>query len=275
MRGAPSSYSGSRMTSPARPPHSPHSPHSGRRFDLVISDIDGCLQPESSGPLELPEIAQIARHNELAASLGDRPLLTLCSGRPQPFAEAMCKALRIYGVPCVCENGVWLYDLASNRYTMDPAILPEHRRAVRDASAWVEQEYGARGVTEQPGKAASVSLYHPDVEYLRSIAPRIAEEFASRGWPFRVSMTWFYINCDLTHVSKGTGIERLTAVTGYHKDRLAGIGDTLSDMTIRERVGFFACPANAQDEIKAVADYVSPLPEARGVVDILERLGRA
>jgi hydroxymethylpyrimidine pyrophosphatase-like HAD family hydrolase len=108
-------------------------------------------------------------------------------------------------------------------------------------------------VTQQPGKAASVSLFHPDTTYLRSIAPRIADEFAGRGWPFRVSMTWFYINCDLTHVSKATGIDRLAAHTGVAAERLAGIGDTASDLAIRERVGFFACPANAQPEIKAVA----------------------
>lgn len=245
----------------------------GRRFDLVISDIDGCLQPESSGPIHLADIVRIAEHNERAAADADRPLLTLCSGRPQPFAEALCKLLRISGVPCICENGVWLYDLASNIYEMDPAILPAHRRAVRDASAWVEAEYGPHGVTEQPGKAASVSLYHPDTGYLKSIAPRIAAEFARRAWPFRVSMTWFYINCDLAHISKGTGIDRLTARTGIARDRLAGIGDTASDMPIRERVAFFACPANAQPEIKAVADYVSPFEEARGVLDILERLG--
>jgi hydroxymethylpyrimidine pyrophosphatase-like HAD family hydrolase len=243
-----------------------------RRYDLVICDIDGCLQPESTDPMDLAHLRTIAEHNERAASRGDRPLLTLCSGRPQPFAEAMCKLLRIRGVPCVCENGVWLYDLGPNRYEMDPAILPEHREAVRAASAWVEKEYGARGVTEQPGKAGSVSLYHPDTAYLRSIAPRITEEFAARGWPFRVSMTWLYINCDLKHISKSTGIDRLVARTGFTRDRLVGIGDTTSDLTIRERVGFFACPANAQDEIKRVADYVSPHPEAAGVVDILARV---
>ena len=40
-------------------------------------------------------------------------------------------------------------------------------------------------------------------------------------------------------------------------DRLAGIGDTTSDLAIREQVSFFACPANALDEVKDVADYVA------------------
>lgn len=243
-----------------------------RRYDLVICDIDGCLQPETSAPMDLEPLLAIAQHNEAARRHHDRPLLTLCTGRPQPFAEAMCKLLRIDGVPCICENGVWTYELGPNRYEMDPAILPEHLDAVHEASRWVAREYGAKGVTEQPGKAASVSLYHPDTPYLRSIMPRIAEEFARREWPFRVSMTWCYINCDLKHISKGTGIDRMTARTALSRDRLVGIGDTLSDMPIRERVAFFACPANAQEGLKAVADYVSPYAEARGVADILRQL---
>src|SRR5512134_2563031 len=98
-----------------------------RRFDAVISDIDGCLSPESSTPMNAAALAQIAEHNRLAQESGDRPVLTVCSGRPQPFAEAMCRLLANRTLPCVAENGVWMYSPADNRYEMDPAITPAHR----------------------------------------------------------------------------------------------------------------------------------------------------
>jgi hypothetical protein len=143
---------------------------------------------------------------------------------------------------------------------------------VREAEAWVEREYGARGVAMQPGKTASLSLYHSDTAYLRSIEPRVREEFARRGWPFRVSMTWLYINCDLEFVSKSTGLDRFVKKTGLGRARLAGIGDTPGDLAIAEHVSWFACPANADERLKARADYVSPMSEAAGVLDILEKL---
>jgi len=244
------------------------------RFDLIISDNDGCLVAEDTSPLDLESLAKLAIHNRLAQSSRDRPILTLCTGRPQPFAEAMCRLLANRAAPCIAENGVWMYNPADNRYEMDPAITAAHRAAVREASDWIAAELGPKGVSQQPGKAASVSLYHSDTEYLKSIGPRVRDEFARRGWPLRVSMTWFYINCDLAHVSKGTGLDRLLAATSTMRDRLMGIGDTTGDMPIRERVAFFACPANAQDEIKKVADYVSPFAEAKGVVDIVERFAQ-
>lgn len=243
-----------------------------RRFDLIIADIDGCLVPEGPEPFDLPRLARVAEHNRLAQERGDRPVLTVCSGRPQPFVEAVCRLVGNTSAPCVAENGVWLYHPGTNEYLLDPAITDEHLAAVEEARRFLRREYGPRGVRQQPGKIASISLYHPDTEYLRSIEPAVREALVRRGWPFRVSMTWLYINCDLAHVSKGTALDRMLTAMGLGRDRLAGIGDTPSDLAIRERVAWFACPANAAGEVRRVADYVAAQPEALGVVDILGRI---
>lgn len=256
------------------------SPTARRRFDLVICDIDGCLSPEGNAPVNVDLLAQISAYNRDAIKTGQTAPLTLCSGRPQPFGEAMCKLLGIVGVPCVFENGAWLYRLDTNLYALDPSITSEHLAAVQALSRWVTSEYGSPragkpgdpGVTQQPGKAASVSLYHPDTEYLRSLMRALAEQCRRAGWPIRVSMTWLYINLDLAHVSKGSGLDRLLRETNIPKDRIAGIGDTMSDLPIRERSAYFACPANAHDDIKNFADYVSPHAEAAGVLDALSRI---
>jgi hydroxymethylpyrimidine pyrophosphatase-like HAD family hydrolase len=240
-----------------------------RRFDAVICDIDGCLSPESSDPMDAGALAELAAWNRAAQEIGDRPVVTLCSGRPQPFAEAMCRLIGNRTLPIVAENGVWLYDPGRNTYERDPAITPEDLRMVVEARAWVERELGARGVVMQPGKEASISLYHPDTALLRSLEAPVREGLKRRGWGFRVSMTWLYINCDLEHVSKGTGLDRLMARAALRTERLAGIGDTLGDLPIRERVAWFGCPANADARLRERADRVAGLPEVRGVLELL------
>lgn len=222
--------------------------------------------------MDAQALARVAAHNRLAVERADRPVVTLCTGRPQPFAEAVCRLISNTSLPCVAENGVWLYDPRTNGYERDPRILPEHLAAVREASRWAELELGPLGVSQQPGKHASVSLYHPDAAYLRTLEPRVAREFAERRWPFRVSMTWLYINCDLSHVSKATGLDRWFAATGLDAGRVAGIGDTPGDAAIADRVAWFACPANAHALIRPRAAYVSPHAEVHGVLDILSRV---
>jgi len=244
-----------------------------RRFDLVICDIDGCLVSEHQRTFDLASLAKVAAHNQRAMERGDRPLVTLCSGRPQPFAEAICRLIGNLHVACVCEMGVWLYHPGTNVYEMDPAIKASHLEAVEGLWSWARGTFGSRGVTRQPGKAASVTLYHPDTAYLRGeVFPAVEAAVRDHGWPFRVSMTWLYINCDLAHVSKGTGLDRLLGTMGLRRERVAGIGDTASDLCIAQRVGLFACPANAHASIKEHAHYIASRPEAEGVVEILEHL---
>lgn len=244
-----------------------------RRFDVVIADIDGCLVSESSHPFDLEALARVRAHNQLALERGDRPLVTLCSGRPQPFVEALGRLIGNTLIPCVCENGVWTYHPGTNRYEMDPRITPDDLRAVAALSAAARDLYAAHGVTEQPGKNASVTLWHPDTAFLtREVFPGVTALCQREGWPFRVSMTWHYINCDLAHVNKGTGLDRALRPLGIPRARLAGIGDTAGDRFIAERVGLFACPANAQPAIKEHAHLIASAPEARGVLEILDHL---
>lgn len=242
------------------------------KYDLVICDIDGCLSPESHTSINGPALSAIAEHNRQAIQNGDRPIVTLCSGRPIGFVECLCRLIHNTRIPCIGENGVWIWRPADNSFACEPAITEEHLEVVHEARKLLRKLYHALGVIQQPGKSASVTLYHPDTDYLRSIFPMIADEFQKRHWPIRVSMTWLYINCDLQHVNKGTAIERLLAETGIDSKRTAGIGDTMGDRFIAERVAWFGCPANAEVEIKKSAAYVSPHHEVEGVLDILEQL---
>ncbi|APZ93300.1 HAD family hydrolase [Fuerstiella marisgermanici] len=244
------------------------------KYDLVICDIDGCLSPESHAPINGPALAAIAEHNRQAIEDRDRPVVTLCSGRPIGFVECLCRLIHNTLIPCIGENGVWLWRPADNSFECDPAITDDHFDVIHEARKLLRLLYEAHGVIQQPGKSASVALYHPDTDYLRSTVSTIAEEFQKRDWPIRVSMTWLYINCDLQHVNKGTAIDRLLAETGIDPKRTAGIGDTMGDRFIADRVSWLGCPANAEEEIKKSASYVSPHQEVEAVLDILDQLSR-
>jgi len=254
---------------PGRP-----SPSVARRFDAVLCDIDGCLGPESAAPVDAERLAHLAAYNRRAIASADAPVVTLCSGRPQPYAEAICRMIHNDALPIVCENGVWLWDPRTHSFIRDPAITPAHLNAVAAATAWIERELIPRGIVIQPGKTASISLWHPDTAYLRTVVPTLLRTCADNDWPFRVSMTVAWVNIDLTHISKATGLRRLIERTGLHKERLAGIGDSPSDLVMLEHALFFACPQNAAPEVKARAHYVSPLTEIEGVIDILNHLTR-
>ncbi|MEN0021122.1 MAG: HAD hydrolase family protein [Planctomycetota bacterium] len=243
------------------------------RFRAVICDIDGCLSPEDSSAFDTPKLAQVYAHNRRAIETGTGPIVTACSGRPIAFVEAMCRLIGNDRLPAIGENGVWIYDPVRNEMEIDPAIASEHREAIRQLETWVRSQWVPRGVAIQPGKAASVSLWHADTRFLLDeLLPIVKGEVDRHGWPMRISNTWFYINCDLDFISKATAIKRWMERTGMAPSQLAGIGDTLSDLKIRDEVSWFGCPANADERLREVADFVAPHEQAEGVLDILDAL---
>ncbi len=243
-----------------------------RTFDAVVCDIDGCLGPETSAPMDSHRLSLIAAHNRRAHSARDVPPVTLCSGRPQPFAEAISRVIANESLPIICEMGVWLYDPSVGSYSRDPAITPAHLAALAAATAWIDDNLFPKGVVIQPGKTASIALCHPDTNFIMGLKPTLVELFKTRNWPFRVSSTINWVNCDLAFVSKATGIQRFINATGIPSSRIAGIGDTIGDLAIAKCVAFFACPANAEPALKPHAAYLSPHAEIEGVLDILQHL---
>ncbi|MEQ9453923.1 MAG: HAD hydrolase family protein [Phycisphaeraceae bacterium] len=242
------------------------------RFDVILSDVDGCLVSEHTDALDLPRLAKLADHNRLARKHADRPHITLCTGRPQPFAECMTRLIDNLDLPIICENGVYLFYPRDHVYVMDPAITSTHLDAIAEAQHWIIATFKDAGIVIQPGKEASISPYHADPHALDPIMPRIREEAEKRSWPLRISRSWNYINCDLLHISKTTGIQRFFDATSLTHDRAAGIGDTLGDLAIRQAVAWFACPANADPKLKEHADFTAPSQVIAGTIEILDHI---
>mgnify|MGYP002777707321 CR=1 FL=1 len=77
--------------------------------------------------------------------------------------------------------------------------------------------------------------------------------------------------------------QKIHAYLGYlNRDKLTEeevlyMGDDLPDFPVLRRPNLFStCPADAADEIKAVCDYVSPMPGGRGAVrDVIEQVMKA
>ncbi len=241
---------------------------------LIISDIDGCISPEESRPWDTRLFNRFVDRVRTPSSsdTGLAPL-TLCTGRPQPYVEALLKILGIR-YPAICEGGAVLYSLQDNRSVFTPEVTLHMVHALHELREFILAEVlpEVPGLVYQFGKEAQLSLFSEDPSVFPSVQARIESRLRERGGPdVLITPSHYYLNIDLKGVTKGAAIRHLLNDAHLSTQEAAGIGDTLGDMSIREEVAFFACPANAVPEIQAVADYVSPYPDIAGVLDILER----
>jgi HAD superfamily hydrolase (TIGR01484 family) len=240
----------------------------------IITDIDGCLSPEESIPWDIQPFMELVRiSREASSGRGGRPPITLCTGRPQPYVEVLMKLLDVRA-PAICESGAVLYTLHDNHAKYGPGVTKAKILGLRAVRAFLETEIVPNypDVLIQFGKEAHLSVYSERPEIFAEIQPQVEAFIKRNGGPaLHIATTHFYLNMALDGVDKGRSLRALIDEIGVSPAETAGIGDTEGDLPIREVVAWFACPANARQAVKDVADYVSPYPAIEGVLDILNR----
>jgi hydroxymethylpyrimidine pyrophosphatase-like HAD family hydrolase len=242
---------------------------------LVVLDIDGCLTGGEAKAWDFGVFDFIARLNR-GARAGKEPFaVTLCTGRPEPYVEAVTQAIEGH-LPAIYENGAGLYFPAPYRFAEHPDISPDMRAAWIEIRRILKAQIVAAGIgLLQPGKESTITLYpaQPSIT-LEALAGSASAALGSAldGYVLFVSRTSVEILPQ--GIDKGAGLAWLTRETGIEPSEMGGIGDSNADLAYLLKTGSSAAPANAVDEVKTRVQYVSPHDHSRGVKDILERWRR-
>ncbi|MFC1932287.1 Cof-type HAD-IIB family hydrolase [Chloroflexota bacterium] len=80
-----------------------------------------------------------------------------------------------------------------------------------------------------------------------------------------------FINVVAPGVSKGEALEALASHLGIPLTEVIAIGDGANDIPLLSKAGLAIAMGNASDEIKALADYVTPDVDHNGVAAAIER----
>lgn len=243
------------------------------RYRLIVSDVDGCLAPEESAAWNLERFAALAARVRGAGS-GEGLPFTLCTGRPQPYVEVLMKLLDVR-VPAICENGAVIYSLHDNRSVYGPGVTELKLEELREIRRFITSDLLRRHpqAVHQFGKEAQISVFCGDPSRIPLLADEVrafAERFSDD--PVDIGASHYYLNISLRGVTKGSAMQALMAQLGVVREQVAAVGDTAGDLPLREQAGFFGCPSNATPETAARADYVSPYPDAAGLMDILDQI---
>ena len=239
---------------------------------LVVIDIDGCLTPGEAQSWDFSVLQFVAEFNRKARADTRQFAVTLCTGRQEPYVEAMMQAIDAHA-PGIYENGGGLYFPAQYRFVENPAITPVQRAMLAEVRRVLTREIVEPGLGQfQPGKEVSLTLYpaRAGVTFLQlaDVAHRALDGKIS-GLTIMPLVT--SVDIVLDGIDKGAGVEWLSRETDIPIAQIAGIGDSSGDLPFLRRVGFSAAPVNATDDVKDAVQYVSPFEDGKAVVDILQR----
>ncbi|MFU8860250.1 MAG: HAD hydrolase family protein [Cyclonatronaceae bacterium] len=220
---------------------------------LFILDIDGCI----SYPFQSPDwenMGKIRRLNELSRSDQTIPPITLCSGRPQPYVEAISQWLDV-DYPVVFESGGGFYRVKSNDLWWHPVITDHIHTCNEQIKDWVE----AQVIPKYPGMIREFSK-KTDVGIISSSemdildAYEIITAYIHDNYPdYEVHHTEVSVNVIVKNSNKGEGLKYLSELTGIPVNRMAYIGDSSGDITALKTVSRPFAPSNATNGVRQIA----------------------
>ena len=244
---------------------------------LIVCDWEGCVSEPGGGIVPWPtgDIAELSRLINLMRSEEKYPPFVLCTGRQIPYGEAALQAVNAFWdeMPSILENGAGLYYPKTRKVLWNPAIsrLSKTGDAMAEMRAKVTEQMERLNLNKEPGKEHCISLNPPADMTIERLYQHITEEF--RDYQEVIEITHSRSAVDITPrgVNKGSGVKFLSEVTGIALEDTVGIGDTKGDLPMLELVGHPTGPANADEGVRQVAEYISDFRTTRGVMDIICR----
>jgi Cof subfamily protein (haloacid dehalogenase superfamily) len=181
-----------------------------------------------------------------------------------------------YDVIYDCYRGNWGWMSAEMQNRAEAYATNEHYlKMVRRFRSPVDDLKAHLRGTAAEGDVQKVMLFSrnddPGAKELRAIEREMAERFPE----IKVtSSTWNNLELNIASAHKGNALARFAASLGYTLEECMACGDGMNDLTMVEAAGIGVAMANAEAEVKRVADFVAKSNDEDGVAEAVYRFVR-
>lgn len=263
------------------------------KYKVMAIDVDGTLVNSSR------ELTKEVREALLRAQDEFGIRLILASGRPTPGLKSLVEELQMsrysgYIMPynggevynCRAKEPIAAYLLPEGIATELHAFAQEHELTILTydhehiLSDHIDDPYLLKEVEITGMQPRLVENFPADVperlpkclivgppERIEALEAVARERFAGRVSVFRSAPYFLEIVPEGVH--KAASIARLLERLDYDRSELIAIGDSYNDLEMIQFAGLGVAMANAQEPIKACADYVTKSNDEHGVAHML------
>lgn len=262
-------------------------------YRMVFSDMDGTLLKSESAISE--------KNIEMVGKAVDQGVeFVICTGRGVYGVERFLEKLHLLGRPgyVICQNGAAVYNLENMEMVLKHSFSSDDLRPVVEAARaegvevylYDDRTFLAEKVT--PQVEAYCRVMHADMrilpdgleyegyftkcllsgsyEQLDAVRKRVEPIIAGKLNHFFSGPQ--YLEFVKTGVSKGEALRETAEKAGVPLGEVIAIGDSENDLSMIQAAGLGVAVANAQEHVKAAADYVTETTcEQDAVADVLQR----
>jgi Cof subfamily protein (haloacid dehalogenase superfamily) len=177
---------------------------------------------------------------------------------PLDLAKEAIAAVEAEGFPLNCYVDDQLYVASETRHSDRYASFQSLSvQAVGDLRAWLDQP---------PTKLVAIG----EPTAVDALQRRMRELF--NGRLFIAKSLPYFLEFASPDVSKGSGLAFVAARLGFEAKQTVAFGDGENDVELLEWAGYGVAVANADERLRALADWVCPAAYEQGVAQVIEAL---
>jgi hydroxymethylpyrimidine pyrophosphatase-like HAD family hydrolase len=220
---------------------------------LFVTDLDGCI----SHPFKTPEwnnIEKIRSLNIESRKSDIIPPLTICTGRPYPYAEAVAQWLDVR-LPFVFESA-GLYHWNGNRVETALNNIQDDLEPIFSMKEWIRShilpEFPTANI--EFSKMMDAGIVAPEKEVIDAIIPFVQEKIKTDFPLLEMHTTDISVNILMPGNNKLQGMKLLAESQNVSLSEIAYIGDTGGDVPALKEVKMPFSPSNATRAVKDVSE---------------------
>jgi hydroxymethylpyrimidine pyrophosphatase-like HAD family hydrolase len=220
---------------------------------LFVTDLDGCI----SHPFRTPDwknIEKIRALNIESRSSDVIPPLTICTGRPYPYAEAVAQWLDIR-LPFVFESA-GLYHWNGNRVETALNSVQDDLEPIFAMKSWIRNSILPDFPTAniEFSKMMDAGIVAPEKEVIEAIIPHVQKKIEADFPLLEMHTTDISVNILMPGNNKLQGMKLLAESQNIGLNEIAYIGDTGGDIPALKEIEMPFSPSNATRAVKDVSE---------------------
>lgn len=242
-------------------------------YKAVLFDVDGTLMPNHKGAAVSPKVTRTIALAQEKVHIG------VATSRPPQKIEQLIKDLHLSG-PSIVYGGARIIDTKTTEVLWEQLINTEDAQFVLQKAMDMGIVFYANDDGKEYKTSDGYTIKKPISYWGHGITHEQLDEFHAmiKHLPY-VSLhpipSWQDGKIDfiVTHTAatKQHAIVELAKLLHILPEEMIGVGDGENDLPLLMSVGLKVAMGNADESLKAIADYIAPGVNADGAADVLEK----
>lgn len=256
---------------------------------LLVSDMDATL-------LSTDHTVSEKNRRAIEYFISEGGMFTVASGRMEPAIRHYFSQMTI-NAPAILHNGAKLFDFSENKTLYEKSIEENRKNAIRR----VHDELPEIGLEVYSHEIVYIYRECSETERFKTRSYKVIYELPEEIWNepwtkvlligerelldkyepiyraeydngYCVRSGDKYLDVVANGVSKGIALERLMDILKIQKENVYAVGDNMNDIDMLKAAGTSCAVANAEPEVKSVADIEVPSCDDNAIAYIINSI---